>query len=479
MIFVQLDDGWRLCLPHGTERGKAITEVHNVLGHLGARKTLDAVRRYFWWGSLAGDVSAFCRTCEQCARIKSRRHAPYGLLHTLPVPIRPWQWIACDFMGPLPPSKYRGVSYDYLITITCAHSKQCHLVRFQTKGTAEQFADIFFEEIVRLHGLPDVFVSDRDKLFTSNFWKGLQKRIGMTAAMSTAYHPQTDGSSERTNQTVQQVLRHFIDFQEDQWASKLAQVEFAINSAPSASTGLAPFEVVHGFRPQLLPLTMHDTPSGTAESFADAITLKWIEATDALIAARVRQTTYANKHRLEDPAELQVGKKAYLSTAELRIPENLARKFLPRYIGPFPITKAHPRTSNYELALPSYLAKVHPRFHVSRLAPHFPNDDERFPNRALSLSPPIAVDGDLEYEVERVLLHRRHRGKREYYVRWKGYGAGDDTWEPEANLLPNAGDLLDEYAQANGLDRLATTTKAPQQSRRRSKRSFSSRGEGV
>jgi transposase InsO family protein len=131
-------------------------------------------------------------------------------------------------------SQYRGVSFDYLITFTCAHSKQCHLVLWHTNGTAEQFADIFYEEVVRLHGLPEIFVSDRDKLFTSKFWRGLLSRLGVSAGMSTAYHPQTDGSSERTNQTVLQVLRAFVEFQGDQWANKLAQVELAINSAPAA-----------------------------------------------------------------------------------------------------------------------------------------------------------------------------------------------------------------------------------------------------
>jgi transposase InsO family protein len=459
MIFAKLDDGWRLCIPKGPLRGQVIAEVHNVLGHLGNRKTVDGVRRYFWWGSLVGDVSEFCRTCEICARTKAKRQLPFGLLHTLPVPTRPWQMVACDFVGPLPKSKYRGVVFDYLITFTCAHSKQCHLIRWHTTGNAEQFADVFFEAVVRLHGLPEVFVSDRDKLFTSNFWKGLQKRLGVKAGMSTAYHPQTDGSSERTNQTVMQVLRAFVEFQDDQWANKLGQVEFAINSAPSASTGLSPFEVVHGFRPQLLPLLLNETPSGSAESFSDAMVLRWIEATDSLIAARVRQTHHANKRRRDDAQEFEVGRKAYLSTEELKFPDTISRKFIPRYLGPFPITWANPRTSNYELELLSYLSNIHPRFHASRLAPHYPNDDDRFPNRALSLSPPVEVDGSVEYEVERILLHRRKRGKLEFYIRWKGYGAGDDTWEAEESLLPNAQELLEEYAMEVGLDRGAQTDK--------------------
>jgi hypothetical protein len=162
LIYVELDDGWRLCLPKGTLRGKVIDQVHSILGHLGARKTVEGMRRYFWWGSLVGDVTDYCRSCETCARVKSRHQPPFGLLHSLPIPSRPWQMVACDFVGPLPKSKYRGVSFDYLITFTCAHSKQCHLVRWHTNGTAEQFADIFYEEVVRLHGLPEIFVSDRD-----------------------------------------------------------------------------------------------------------------------------------------------------------------------------------------------------------------------------------------------------------------------------------------------------------------------------
>jgi Chromo (CHRromatin Organisation MOdifier) domain len=135
------------------------------------------------------------------------------------------------------------------------------------------------------------------------------------------------------------------------------------------------------------------------------------------------------------------------------------------------------RTSTYEIELPAYLSKVIPKFHASRLRPHFPNDDDRFPSRALSLSPPIEVDGDLEFEVERILLHRHKGGKMEYYVRWKGYGAGDDTWEPEANLVINARESLGDYAKANGLDPPpAPTTKAILKPKPRQKASSSGRG---
>ena len=163
---------------------------------------------------MAQDIEAFCMSCGACAASKDTNSKPRGLLHNLPIPDRPWQSISMDFLGPLPKSN----NFDYLLVIIDRLTSQVHLVPTTTTVTAKGVAWIVLKEVVRLHGIPESIVSDRDARFTSIFWRELQKLMGTKIFMSTAFHPQMDGTTERANRSIAQILRTVVDNDQKNWS---------------------------------------------------------------------------------------------------------------------------------------------------------------------------------------------------------------------------------------------------------------------
>jgi hypothetical protein len=163
-----------------------------ILGHFSPYKTCDYLRCYYWWPSIQADVDVYCKSCHQCRTTKPDTKKPSGLLHGLPIPDRPWGSIAMDFLGPFP--KCEG--FDYLWVVICRLTNMIHLIPITTCTKASELAYVFLREVVRLHGLPESIVSNRDSKFTSHFWRELHRLLGISLMMSTAFHPQTDGSTE-------------------------------------------------------------------------------------------------------------------------------------------------------------------------------------------------------------------------------------------------------------------------------------------
>ena len=212
------------------------------------------------------DVHKFCESCGQCQMTKTSNQRPAGLLHSLPIPWKPWSSIAMDFAGPFP----RVGEFDYLWVVLCRLSSMVHLIPVTTTLTATKAADHFMSEVVRLHGLPDSIVSDRDTKFTSKFWTELHRLLGTRLKMSTAFHPQTDGASERMIRKVSQILRSVVKPDQTDWVSKLPMVEFACNASKNASTGLAPFEIVYWHMPHMVQEVPATAYPGVRE-FADQV----------------------------------------------------------------------------------------------------------------------------------------------------------------------------------------------------------------
>ncbi len=168
-------------------------------GHFGLRKTLELIRRKYYWPHLRKHVKAYIRTCEECQRTKTRRHKPYGELGALPVPSRPWQEISMDFITSLPPSKWRGHTYDSILVIVDRFSKMVRYLPVCKTITASELADIFVNSIWKDYGTPDGITTDRGPQFTSQFWGAVMWYLKVRRRLSTAFHPQTDGQTERQN----------------------------------------------------------------------------------------------------------------------------------------------------------------------------------------------------------------------------------------------------------------------------------------
>jgi hypothetical protein len=242
--------------------------------------------------------------------------------------------------------------------------------------------------------------------------------------MATAYHQQTDGQVERTNATLEDMLRHWVSPALDNWDTLLDCAEFAINNAYNKATKSTPFRLNYGQDP-MTPLTLElEARLPTAQDFVGEMRTMLVEAKRALDAAQSRQKDQHDRGRTEQ--ELVVGQQVLLNAKNLRFKNTKGRKLMPQWVGPFEISERI-GTLAYRLKLPPSLP-VHDVFHTSLLRPF--HTDGRYQPPPL----PVTVDGQLEYEVEEVIAHRGQGRMRKYLVKWVGYGAEHNSWEPSGHL---------------------------------------------
>ncbi|KAD6118682.1 hypothetical protein E3N88_09953 [Mikania micrantha] len=248
----------QLCVPKHSIRVLLIREVHEggLAGHMGVDKTTSMLQINFFWSKLLRDVEHYVRRCLPCHAAKGHL-LPHGKYLPLPVPTAPWEDVSLDFIVGLPRTQRQK---DSIMVVVDRFSKMAHFVSCHTTYDAVQIANLYFREIVRLHGVPKSMVSDRDVKFLSHFWITLWRKLGTTLKFSTSSHPQTDGQTEVTNRTLGSILRSLVQANQKKWEELLPQAEFAYNRAPSKSTGISPFMVVYGINPHTpLDLTVLDT----------------------------------------------------------------------------------------------------------------------------------------------------------------------------------------------------------------------------
>jgi hypothetical protein len=447
--------GSQLYIPSSDEiKSELMREAHDsaVSGHLGVAKTLDILSRSFFWPNMGKDVKEYIGSCSSCIGNKPRTDNPAGLLHSIPPPPRRWQQVTIDLITQLPPTRS---GYDAIFVVVDKSSKMIHCIPTTTTVTAPQLAHLFFREIVRLHGIPTSIISDRDPRFTSSFWSELWKRLGTKLAMSTAYHPQTDGQTERANRTIEEILRAYVNTQQNDWDLHLTAVEFAYNNSKQASTGFSPFYLNYGQHPSfpLTSLFQQVSPSDSSnnaavEQILEQLISDLLIADENVIKAQMNQQEQANKHRSD--RQFEVGEKAWISTSDLRLKLMITPKLTQRWIGPFTIKrKLSPLT--YELDLPPTFS-IHPVFHISKLRLH--RTSERFdPHRPPlpTRPPPTIVEQAEEYEVEAIRSHRvrkwRGRMYKQYLVKWKEYPEWENTWEWEDTLHKSTA-IVQQYEQS-------------------------------
>ena len=435
------------CIPDSLFKGRRVRELvishyHETLGHLGFRKTLAAIRTQVWWPSIHADTSAFCKSCTTCAMIKSSTQAPLGLAHPLPVPRAPWEVISMDFVGPFPPSH----GLDYLWVIVDKLTSMVRLVPTTTRVTAKELAKLFLDQVWKFHGLPNTIISDRDSKFVSRFWREIHRLLGTKLLMSTAYHPQTDGSLEQAIHTISSILRAFVSSDQTDWSKKLPQAEFAINSTVSVTTGHTPFELNYGYTPSSLRLVATEVSFPGVRAFAEQARVNLMRAHDAIIESRTRSTARTNSSRCEEKTPFKEGDLVYLSTENLALPKGRARKLSPKFIGPFRSTEARPESSNYKLALPPDLGRIHPKFHSSLLRPYVPNDDENFPARDSRKAYDFAQSLDQEWFINEIVGHEWRDNSLFLFVQWT---AGGVTPEPLSGVEDT--EALDRYLELMGV----------------------------
>ena len=259
LIAVVKNDQRKLVVPTSLHQ-QVLRECHDVpsVGHVGMRRMMEIVDRQFHWCKMRADVISYVKTCPTCQEMKSDNRQKAGLLQPLEIPTRKWAQVTTDLVTDLPESG----GFTAVAVFVDRMSKMVHFVPCTKEITAPEYAELFVNHVFRLHGLPEVIISDRDPRFTSKFWRSLFDLLGTDLRFSTAFHPQTDGQSERMIQTLENFLRPYVERHPTDWVKQLPLAEFAANNAVNVATGFSPFFLNSGDHP-ILPTHLLGTGVST------------------------------------------------------------------------------------------------------------------------------------------------------------------------------------------------------------------------
>ncbi|GJW44956.1 putative reverse transcriptase domain-containing protein [Tanacetum coccineum] len=327
--------------------------------HPGSEKMYQDVKKLYWWPNMKADIATYVSKCLTCAKVKAEHQRQSGLLVQPEIPQWKWDNITMDFVTKLPKSSQ---GYDTIWVIVDRLTKSAIFIPMKETDPLEKLARMYLKEVVTRHGIPVSIICDRDPRFASNFWRSLQKALGTSLDMSTAYHPQTDGQSERTIQTLEDMLRAcVIDFGNG-WVKHLPLVEFSYNNSYHASIKAAPFEALYG-RKCRSPVCWAEVGEVqlTGLEIVQETTEKIIQVKQRMQAAHDRQKSYADLKR--KPMEFEVGDKVMLKVSPWKGVVRFGKrgKLNPRFVRPFKVIKRVGDVA-YKLELPEELSRVHNTF---------------------------------------------------------------------------------------------------------------------
>jgi hypothetical protein len=422
-------------------RERIIFDNHNthLAGHPGRYRTHDLILRNYWWPGMQKEIHRYISGCETCQRTKTRTTAPHSLLNPLPIPDKNWQKISTDLIGPLPESdKYNAIS----VTVDRL-SKMIRLVPTNTEITSIGYARLFRDNIFRHHGIPESVVSDRGTQFVSKFMTDFYTLLGIQGSPSTAYHPQTDGQTERMNPEVEHYLRIFSNYRQDDWAEWLSLAEFAYNDKIHKATHHSPFYLNYGQHPWKGTTLRPSVPNETASEFVERMDNVQAEAKSSLKMAQEDMKRFYDRKHISSPS-YKVGDLVWLEASHISVLRP-SKKLSDKRYGPFKILAQY--GSAYKLDIPRTWRTIHPVFNEVLLSPYIPPS---FSSQKQPPPPPAEIDEEdyLSYQVESILDSRRRGRGVQYLVHWKGYSQEENTWEPRRNLT-NTDEVLEEFYQAH------------------------------
>ncbi|MCO5599248.1 hypothetical protein L7F22_053349 [Adiantum nelumboides] len=285
-----------ICVLHnGALRKILIQEHHEVpfAAHPGINKTYRLLSATYFWPRMQQDVIKYVKACYSCQIMKASRQLPLGLLQPLPVPKERWENISMDFITTLPRTTKGNAQ---ILVIINRFSKMAHFITCKKAASAPDIASLFVQHIFRIHGLPRSISSDRDPKFTGHFWTSLFKSLGTNLLFSLAYHPQMDGQTERVNQILKEMLRHYIQIRLASWEEYLALVEFAYNNAPHSVTGMTLFQAAYGHIPLVPTNFVLQHKVALADQLFQEMQDILVQERDKLVHVQQKYQKQANKH---------------------------------------------------------------------------------------------------------------------------------------------------------------------------------------
>ena len=438
---------------HEPLRTRINQQAHDSIlsGHPGREGTYQVLARQFYWPGISDSNRRFCHNCDMCGSNKIWKEKKHGLLKPLPVPEQKWRDLSMDFIEKLPTAG----GFQHTLVITDRLTRGVILEPMDSTGT-EPTADAFIRVFYRRHGLPNSIVSDRGTAFVSTIWARVCQLLGIERRLSSAHHPETDGSTERCNADIEAFLRNYVAYNQDDWPLWLPHCELALNCRTSSSTGFTPFFLDHGYNMEVVQLReplppRRNSPLVTGERIAKKLADAQEFAQTMLAVAKEMQERYANQHRQAAPA-YKPGDKVWLDLRYLS--SGRPSKKLDALHGKFTVLEKI-GTHAYRLDIPTNTG-IHNVFHTWLLRPAA-TDPLPSQHTTLPQPPPELVydaatgEEEEEYRIRDIVDERwrrygRGQPRREFRVRWSGWD--DDTWEPATALVHT--EALDRWEQRQG-----------------------------
>lgn len=478
----------RLCIPSELEK-EVFKLAHDEMGHPGYARTHERLTTGLFIYNMATKLHEYIRHCPHCQMNQTPRHRPYGSLQPIYSPSRPFHTITIDFILALPKA---STGDDCIMSVTDKFSKAISLIAGEIRWGGELWAQALLDRLLLLGwGVPWAIISDRDRRFIGQLWEEIFRLLKVDLLYSTAWHPQTDGTSERSNQTAEIALRYFIEQMGNRWPHSLPQMSSVLNNSTKYSTTrLASSEILFGFKVKE-PLDLLGTPEAPAEgsrnpseeAFRDKPTNTsapsepvaanahlvdyrptHMDARDALDFAAMKMKEYYDSHH--QPIFFNVGDLVKLRLHRGYEVPGVSKKIGQQFVGPFKVLERIGRLA-YRLQLPPTM-RIHDVVSVAQLEPTTDPASDPYERRP---PPPPTTVVDNGSDIERLIRKRsRHIGRSktklvEYLVRWKARGPEHDAWMSTKQLdrLAQAKYYIDAYEASQ---KEAVVTLAPKEKER-------------
>jgi transposase InsO family protein len=444
-------DHLRVCVP-SSQRNLILRVMHDLpLGmHQATAKMYGLMSSRFYFPKMAERVKAYVESCEHCQRNKAYTRNTRGVPHPSEPPLRRFDVVALDIVSGFPTTKN---GFDAIVVFTDRLTKRVYIEPCNKSASARDLALIFFRTVFRNQGMPRILLSDNGPQFVSNFWKEFFSLLQTDIRLTSSYHPQSNGQTERFNRTLIEALRSFVNARHDNWDTFLVHFEFAYNSTVNASTGLSPFILQFAQAPRApwdSVLEGGETDSIGALSGADLAFALGFETLQNLKRARASLQEAAQRQRVRNalvmrPHQYAVGDEVLLSTENIVL-RLASRKLSPKFIGPFRIIELLGKNA-VRIEPTGRFKALKDIVNVEYLRPYnIRTENVGPPPHHLSVKP-VAVEPLGEwYQIAEILAHRGRPGQgQQCLVRWEGFDASHDSWVPRRDITPKALVAYEEF----------------------------------